>query len=225
MAGIVFAKFTTPTSRAETIIFRWGGDWILWYFRYLRHSVSARMLWSPCEMELYIWSWEWQTSGSSGGTIKSWARILELNNFDIDVHCFHNVLKNTYCVFKHNLANPTTHQLLILRTNIPISCLLTVSSVLIDFKCESNIIDPLIRWKTLVVSSKYCVERHRFTSMSQLSNTREFISNLDFRQLCQIYCFISFDFFPHRLFNCLRFSEQQHFLREVMIIREIVLIV
>ena len=110
MAGIVFAKFTTPTSRAETIIFRWGGDWILWYFRYLRHSVSARMLWSPCEMELYIWSWEWQTSGSSGGTIKSWARILELNNFDIDVHCFHNVLKNTYCVFKHNLANPTTHQ-------------------------------------------------------------------------------------------------------------------
>ena len=138
MAGIVFAKFTTPTSRAETIIFRWGGDWILWYFRYLRHSVSARMLWSPCEMELYIWSWEWQTSGSSGGTIKSWARILELNNFDIDVHCFHNVLKNTYCVFKHNLANPTTHQLLTLRTNIPISCLFTVSSVLIDFKCESN---------------------------------------------------------------------------------------
>ena len=76
-----------------------------------------------------------------------------------------------------------------------------------------------------MASSKYYVVRHRFTSMSQLSNTREFISNLDFRQLCQIYCFISFDFFPHRLFNCLRFSEQQHFLREVMIIREIVLIV
>ena len=133
-------------------------------------------------------------------------------------------LKMLIVCLNTTFANDTTHQLLTCQTNIPISCLFTV------FKCPSKCLNWLIsvkaiRWKALVASSKYYVVRHRFTSMSQLSNTREFISNLDFRQLCQIYCFISFDFFPHRLFNCLRFSEQQHFLREVMIIREIVLIV